>query len=99
MAIGNGELLHECSPKHSRMGTERMKQEKETEIEGKKRGVFVWKKIQRARKKLRRPNYSSGLQYPWDCYSPKQWMNSLANLTYTYNPSTTLWGDEKSNAP
>ena len=25
MAIGNGELMHECFPKHSRMGTARMK--------------------------------------------------------------------------
>ena len=35
MAIGNRELIHECFPKHSRMGTARMKQEKETD-EGKK---------------------------------------------------------------
>ena len=25
MAIGNGELMHECFPKHSRIGTARMK--------------------------------------------------------------------------
>ena len=25
MAIGNGELMHKCFPKHSRMGTARMK--------------------------------------------------------------------------
>ena len=25
MAIGNGELMHECSPEHSRMETARMK--------------------------------------------------------------------------
>ena len=25
MAIGNGELMHECFPKHLRMGTARMK--------------------------------------------------------------------------
>ena len=35
-----------------------MKQNKETEEEGKKRGVYMWKEIQRARKKFRRPNYS-----------------------------------------
>ena len=35
MAIGNGELMHECFPKHSRMSTARMKEEEE----GKKRGV------------------------------------------------------------
>ena len=34
MAIGNVELMHECVPKHSRMG--RMKQDKETEVESKK---------------------------------------------------------------
>ena len=25
MAIGNGELMHDCFPKHSRMGTARLK--------------------------------------------------------------------------
>ena len=50
MDIGNGELTHERPPKHPRMGTARMKQEKETEEEG-KRGVNIWKEVQRARKK------------------------------------------------
>ena len=36
MAIGNGELMHECFPKHSHMGTTRMKEDKETDKEGKK---------------------------------------------------------------
>ena len=39
MAIGSEELLHECFPKHSkhsRMGTARMKKDKETFEEGKK---------------------------------------------------------------
>ena len=31
MAIGNGELVHECFPKHSRMGTARIKLAKETD--------------------------------------------------------------------
>ena len=31
MAIRNGELMHECFPKHSRMGTARMKEDNETE--------------------------------------------------------------------
>ena len=42
MAIGHGEL-HECFPKHSRMGTARTKQDKETDEEGKKRGVSMEK--------------------------------------------------------
>ena len=37
MAIGNGELIQECFPKHSRMGTARMKQDEE----GKKTGVSM----------------------------------------------------------
>ena len=41
MALGYGELTHECFPTHSRMGTARMKQDKETDEEGKKRGVSV----------------------------------------------------------
>ena len=40
MAIGNGELMHECFPKHSRMGTAIMKYDNETE-EVKKRGVSM----------------------------------------------------------
>ena len=39
MAVGNGELIQECFPKHSRMGTARMIYDKETDEEGKKRGV------------------------------------------------------------
>ena len=41
MAIGNGELMWECFPKHSRMGTARMKEDKETDEEGRKRGVSI----------------------------------------------------------
>ena len=37
MAIENEELMHECFPKHRRMGTARMKLDKETDEEGKKR--------------------------------------------------------------
>ena len=39
MAIGNGELLQECFPKHSRMGTARMKLDED----GQKRGVSMEK--------------------------------------------------------
>ena len=35
MAIGNGKLVHECFPKHSRMGTARMKYIKERREYGK----------------------------------------------------------------
>ena len=43
MAIGNGELMHECFPKHLRMGTSRMKEDKETDEGGRKRGVSMEK--------------------------------------------------------
>ena len=36
MTIKNGELMHECFPKHSRMGTSRIKLDKETHEDGKK---------------------------------------------------------------
>ena len=41
MAIGYGELIQECFPKHSRMGTAWMKYDKETDEEGKKRGLSM----------------------------------------------------------
>ena len=41
MATRNVELIHEWSPKHSRMETARKKQDKETDEEGKKRGVSM----------------------------------------------------------
>ena len=43
MAIGNGELVHECFPKHSSMGTARMKKNNETDEDGQKRGVRMEK--------------------------------------------------------
>ena len=43
MAIENGELMHECFPKHLRMGTARTKRDKETDEDGKKRGVSMEK--------------------------------------------------------
>ena len=55
MAIGNWELMHECFPKHSRMGTVRMKQEKETDKEGKKRGMSVERSKAGTKKKSRQP--------------------------------------------
>ena len=41
MAIGKQELVHECFLKHSRMGTARMKVDKETDEEGKQRGASM----------------------------------------------------------
>ena len=38
-SIGHGELVHECFHKHARMGTARTKYYKETDEDGKKRGV------------------------------------------------------------
>ena len=40
MTIGNEELLHECFPKHLRMGTARIKYDRKKE-EDKKRGVSM----------------------------------------------------------
>ena len=44
MAIGNGELIHECFLEHLRMGTARMKEGNETDEDVKKRGVSMGKK-------------------------------------------------------
>ena len=40
MDTGIGDLMHECFDKYSRMGTARMKYDKESEDEGKKRGLL-----------------------------------------------------------
>ena len=45
--------MHGCFPKHSRMGTTRMKQDKDTEQEGEK-SEYGRKEVQRARKKMSR---------------------------------------------
>ena len=42
MAIGNVELVQECFPEHSRMATARMKQDKETDEGGKKKGASIF---------------------------------------------------------
>ena len=41
MAIGHGELMHECLPKHSLMEPARTKYNKETDEESKQRGVSM----------------------------------------------------------
>ena len=49
MAVWNGELMHDCFPKHSRMRT-RMKWDfKKTDEEGKKRGAIEYGNKQRGR--------------------------------------------------
>ena len=58
MAIGNEELMHECFPKHSCLGTASMKYYNVTEEEDKKREASMEKK--RVRKKLG----PDGLNYP-----------------------------------
>ena len=45
MAIVNMELAYECFPEHSRMGTARMKQDKETDEGGKKIGASIFSKV------------------------------------------------------
>ena len=59
MAIGNVELMQKCFSKHLRMGTARMKKDKETE-EGKKRGESM-EKSKAGTKEKRSPD---GLNYP-----------------------------------
>ena len=41
MAIGNEELMHECFPIHSRMGTARIEKEKKQNEGAKTRGVSM----------------------------------------------------------
>ena len=41
VTIGNGELMHECFPKHLSMGKARTKYDEETDEDGKKRGVSM----------------------------------------------------------
>ena len=55
MAIGNGELMHKCFPKHSRMGIARMKQDIETDEEGKKRDVSMERSFAGKKKRSQRP--------------------------------------------
>ena len=43
MAIGNGELMHECFPKHLRMGTAKTKEDNETDEDTQKRDVSMEK--------------------------------------------------------
>ena len=47
--------MHERFPKHLRMGTARTKLDKETNEEGKKRGVSIERSNAGTKKKFRRP--------------------------------------------
>ena len=53
MDIGNEKLMQECFHKHWRMGTARMKQHKETDEEGKKRGVSIERSKPGTKEKIR----------------------------------------------
>ena len=60
MAIGNVVLIHGCLPKHSRMGTARIKLDKGTEEEDKMTGVSMERSTASTKEK-RSPD---GLNYP-----------------------------------
>ena len=53
--IGNGELMQEYFPKHSRMETARMKQDKDTDEDTEVRREYGKKQRGHERKKSRRP--------------------------------------------
>ena len=52
MARGNEELMHDCFPKHSLMGTARIKYEKETDEEVKKKGASMERSKAGTKKKV-----------------------------------------------
>ena len=60
MATGNVELVHACFPKHSRMGTARMNEDKETDEEGKKRCLSM----ERSKGGTKEKKIPGGLNYP-----------------------------------
>ena len=62
MAIGNGELMHECFTKHSRMGTARLKEDNGTDEKDKKYGK---KKGRHERKSLSLPNQNIIINKIW----------------------------------
>ena len=80
MAIGYGELVHECFPKHSRMGTARRKYDKETDEDGKKRGLSMERS--KAGKNKRSPD---GLLYPNQNNNNKQNMVIFYKKWKKYN--------------
>ena len=60
MSIEYGELMRECLPKHSRMGTARMNLDKETDEEGMKKDASM-ERSKTGTKEKRSPD---GLNYP-----------------------------------
>ena len=60
-------MCNSCSSAFTNTGAweqQERNKNKETEEEGKKRGLNIWKEVQGIRKKARRPNYSLGLPSP-----------------------------------
>ena len=51
MAIGNGELMLDCFPTLTR-GNSKKNKNKETEEDSKNKVVYIWKEVQRAKKKV-----------------------------------------------
>ena len=80
MVVGNVELLYECFLKYARMGTARMKQDKETE--GKKRGESMERSKAGTKEKRCTDGISIARAYrpSGGRYAPKHWINYLTNL-------------------
>ena len=82
--------MHECSPKHLRVGTATMKSDN-TEEEGKRR-VNKERSTEGKEKKSQWPGWSSGLTFPRGRSSRKQWINYMSlkrinkqNFVYGFN--------------
>ena len=63
MAIGNGQLMHECFLKHLHMGIARIKYDKETDKNSKKRGVSVERSMAGKKKKRSRRSLTIESKY------------------------------------
>ena len=70
-AIEKVEVVHECFPKHSCIGTARIQRT----TEGKPNRIKNVKQRGHDLKKSQRLGYSSGPSFTLGRYSPKQWMN------------------------
>ena len=62
-----------------------------------RREAWVWKEVKRTHKCPDGRNFRSGLPSSRGRYAPRQWMNYLTNLTYTYNPSIVHWEEKYNN--
>ena len=76
MAIGKVELMYQCFPKHSYMGTARMKQDKENEKEVKQKRVSIERSKVGMKKEVPIPSYSSGLLFCQGHYSQRSGASS-----------------------